>query len=180
MVANARRVAPIRAGDKNGYGSVYDSSGKLVGAPGESYLEVREGWDMNVRSPWRRVVPTILFMGFSGRARSKLYITTQRIVLIREIDPWRQLAGEMTVLGAPTAIAEEAELRKSKAAGVRQFCVVQTSALKRISSRKYTKRGSRLDLKLLGNDEKQYAISFWKTYGNDHKMLSLIEEQFTN
>lgn len=180
MVANARRVAPIRAGDKNGYGSVYDSSGMLVGVPGESSLEVREGWDMNVRSPWRRVVPTILFMGFSGKAASKLYITTNRIVLIREIDAWRQLAGEMTLLGAPTAIAEEAELKKSKAAGIRQFCEVQTSALKRVSSRKYTKRGSRLDLKLVGNDGQQYAISFWKTYGKDDKTLSLIEEQFTS
>ncbi len=169
---------PVRYGDTGGRGSVYDSSGELLRLPGESYLGIGEGWDMNVRSPWRKLIPKILFMGFNGKAKSRLYVTTRRIVLIREIDTWRQLVGEMTPLGIPTAIAEEAELKSLKKAGIRQFCEVQTAMLKRASSRRHLKRGSRIDLMLIGDDGIEYAVSFWKTDGKDASLLSLIESRF--
>lgn len=178
MLGKTMEASPVWAGDKDGCGFVYDSSGRLVGLPGESFLQIGEAWDMNVRSPWRRLMPGILFMGFNGKADSRLYVTTSRIVLIREIDIWRQLGGEMTPLGMPNAIAAEAELRKLKLAGIRQFCVVRVASLGRVSSRKYVKHGSRLDLALISNEGVEYAISFWKTDGRDDEMLRLIESQF--
>lgn len=173
-----RTESPVRVGDVAGRDTVYSPSGSLVGLPGEAFLQIAEQWDMNVRSPWRRVLPGIIFMGFNGKAESRLYITTTRIVLIRKIDAWRELFGEMTPLGIPTAVAKEARLKELKEAGVRQFCEIRPRAFRLISSRKFTKRGSRLDLQLIGDDGQQYAVSFWKTDGRDDKTLLLLESKF--
>jgi hypothetical protein len=172
------RLSPVRAGDVQGLGMLYDSRGGLIGGLGESFLQIASGWEMEVYSPWRRLLPKAVFMGFKGRAASRLYITTTRIVLIREIDSWRELSGEMTPLGIPTAVAKEARLKNLRSAGVRQFCEVYPRQLKLVSSRKFTKRGSMIDMRVLGSDDRQYAISFWKSDGKDDKTLSLIESQF--
>lgn len=169
---------PVRAGDIQGLSSLYDSGGSLIGGPGESIVQAASGWDMDVYSPWRRVLPKAVFMGFKGRAASRLYITTVRIVLIREINTWRELSEEMTPLGIPTAAAKEAHLKSLRTAGARQFCEVYPRQLKLVSSKRFTKRGSMLDMRLLGSDGKQYAISFWKSDGKDDRTLSLIESQF--
>lgn len=178
MVPALREPAPVRAGDEAGYGSVYDRFGKLIERPEEGSLAVATGWDMNVRSPWRRIAPSLLFMGFNGKATSRLYVTTRRIVLIREIDTWRELAGEMTILGTPAAAAKQARLEKLKASGVRQFCEILPDVLRMVASRKHVKLGSRLDLRLLAAGGSQYSISFWKTDGDDDEVLSLLESRF--
>lgn len=178
MRASAQSPKPVNAGTREGRGSLYDSKGNLLGRPGESYLEVAAGWDIDVYSPWRRLFPKAIFMGFSSRVVSKLYITTDRIVLIREIDPWRETSGEMSPLGIPNAVARQSELNRLKQAGLREFCEIYPHSLRLVSSRRYVKRGSMVDMRLVGEDGRQYAISFWKTDGRDDKILSLIEAQF--
>ena len=123
-------------------------------------------------------MPKILFMGFNGKATSRLYVTSSRVVVIREIDAWRELSGEMTPLGMPTADAKETRLKNLKAAGVRQYCELRTHRLKCASSRKYMKHGSRLDLQLIDDAGVQYAVSLWKTDGRNDRILSLVEAQF--
>jgi hypothetical protein len=169
---------PVHAGDVDGTGRVYDQSGALVARPGESCLGIAQGWDMNVRRPWRKVVPKIIFMGFNGKALSSLYVTTTRIVLIRQIDAWRELSGEMTVLGMPTAVAKEARLKELRAAGVREYCEIHQASLRLVSAKRFVKHGSRLDLRLIGCDGHEYAISYWKSDGKDDTTLALIESQF--
>jgi len=178
MKSSDQSRRPVRAGNVEGRGSLYDAKGNLLGRPGESYLEIAVGWDMDVWSPWRRFLPKPIFMGFSTKVDSRLYITTDRIVLIREIDPWRETTGEMSPLGIPNAVAKQSELKKLKEAGIKQYCEVYPQTMKLVSSRRYVKRGSMVDMRLVGPDGRQYAISFWKTDGRDNKVLDLIEAQF--
>ncbi len=169
---------PVEVGDVDGRDTLYDRSGSLIAGPGEEVLRVGNGWDMNVRRPWRRLLPRILFMGFNGRVVSKLYVTSFRIVLVREVDTWRELAGEMTILGAPTAAGKEARLRNLRQSGARQYCAVRPDSLRLVSSRRFVKHGSRIDLQLIGSDSEQYAISFWKSDGTYDSMVDLLESRF--
>lgn len=178
MLSTDKNQVAVWAGDQEGRAVVYNPWGSLVEEHGESIIELATGWDMNVRSPWRGILPKIVFMGFNGKAISKLYITTTRVVLIREIDPWRETKGEMTPLGMPNAVATQVELRKKKQAGIRQFCEVRPQRLRLVSRKRYVKRGCMVDMRLLGRDDTQYAIAYWKTDGKDDKTLALIESQF--
>src|SRR2546421_4722216 len=115
----------VRVGDLDGLARIYSEAGGLIPESGEEILKVTTGWDANVSSPWRRFLPKIIFTGFGGRASSKLFVTTKRLVLVRDIDTWRELKGELTPLGLPTAAAKEARLKKLKALGVRQYCEIR-------------------------------------------------------
>lgn len=168
----------MRAGDDSGLLVVYSASGGLVYQSGESLLKMVTDWDMDVVSPWRRILPNTIFPGFNGRVASRLYITTKRIVLIREIDPWRTTKGEMTPLGMPNATAKFVRLKELKAAGVREFCEVHPDALKVVWSRKSTKHGSWLGMRLISTDGRQYAMTFWVTHGSDDETLGLLQSRF--
>ncbi len=170
--------AIVRAGDRNGLGTVYSSWGGLICRSNESILKTTEGWDMNVRSPWRRVLPKLIFTGFGGDVSSTLYITTTRIVLIREINTWRELKGDLTPLGLPNAAAREVELRNLRAVGARQYCSITPQDLRVVKSKKFSKPRSVLDLFVVGTDGRQYAITIWKPKGMDDETLSLIESRF--
>src|SRR5437879_11977104 len=89
----------VRTGDLDGLGRVYSVGGGVITRSGEEILKTAEGWDANISSPWRRILPKIVFEGFRGKTASKLFVTTERILLLREIDAWRQLKGELTPLG---------------------------------------------------------------------------------
>ncbi len=178
MIPQRSHSSVIQAGDTQGLGRVYTRSGDLIVLPDEQVLRVARNWDVDVISPWRRVLPNVLFPGFRGEARSTLHITTKRIVLIREIDEWRELSGELTPLGLPTAAAKEKRLKSIKRAGVREFCQIQPNALAIAACRKFVKRQCMLDLELNGDDGRQYAILFWKTDGRDEDTLGLIQSRF--
>lgn len=178
MRAPEKETMAVWAGDAEGSGVIYSPAGSLVEEQGESIIELATGWDMDVRSPWRRVLPKMIFTGFNSKAVSKLYVTGARVVLIREIDPWRETQSDMTPLGIPNAVATQVELKTKKGAGVRHFCEVRPRQLRLVSSKRYTKRGSMVDMRLLGRDDTQYAISYWKTDGKDDRTLSLVESQF--
>ena len=141
-------------------------------------MKVVTSWDMDVMSPWRPVLPHVVFEGFGGKAKSRLYITTERIVLIREIDLWRQIKGELTPLGVPKAAEKEAKLRRLAAAGAKQFCEIWPQNLRVVRAKVLNRRRSWMDLQLMGVDGKQYAITIWKTDGRDPETLALLDSRF--
>jgi hypothetical protein len=169
----------VRAGDLDGLGTTYSLSGDLVLASGERIVRVAEGWDMDVVSPWRRVLPKTIFSGFSGKISSKLFVTTDRIVLIRSIDAWREIKGELTPLGLPAAAAKEIYLKRLKAAGAWQFCEIWPQALRVVKHKKLERRWSWLALRLLGSDGKQYGVTLWKAGGLDPDTLTLLQSRFS-
>src|SRR5688572_5466185 len=124
MESRANTHPVVRAGDLDGLGSVYSESGQLIAGSDEQILGTAEDWEVNVRSPWRTVLPRFVFMGFGGKVSSRLYVTTERIVLVRDIDVWREVKGELTPLGLPAAAAKEIHLKNLKSAGARQSCEI--------------------------------------------------------
>lgn len=167
----------VRVGDLDGLGRVYSEWSGLIARPDEQVVRTADGWEINVRSPWRAILPRSVFAGFGGKVSSKLYVTTERIVVIREIDVWRELKGDLSPLGVPAAAAKEAHLNKLKAAGARQYCEIWPRKLRVV--KKKPGRSSWLDLRLIGTDGKQYAITLWKTDGTDPETMRLIQSQFT-
>ncbi len=168
----------VRAGDLDGLRRIYSDVGGLVTEPDEEIARVAAGWEVNVRSPWRRFLPKSIFEGFGGKASSKLFVTNQRIVLVRDIDPWRELKGELTPLGIPTAAAKEVRLKQLKSRGARQYCEIRPRDLRVVKKRSFDQPRSWLDLRLLSVDGQQYAITLWKTDGPDAETRALVESQF--
>lgn len=178
MTRKTASVAFVRAGDYGGLGKIYSDFGGLIPRAGEEVIRSADGWEMDVRSPWRSVLPGLIFMGFTSPISSKLFITTQRIVLVRKIDPSRQLKNELTPLGIPTAVGKGIELRKLQAAGARQFCEIWPEHLRIVKLRRHGKPPHAVDLFLVGDDGVQYAVSFWKPKGSEPEVVSLIESRF--
>src|SRR5438876_11869599 len=178
METSGNALPIVRVGDLDGLASIYSEAGGLITEYGEEILRATTGWDANVSSPWRRFLPRIMFPGFGGRASSKLFVTNKRIVLVRDIDPWRELKGELTPLGLPTAAAKEARLKKLKALGGRQYCEIRPQNLRVVKKRSFDRRQSWIDLRLIGTDGRQYAVTLWKTDGPDQDTRTLIESQF--
>ena len=168
----------LRVGDMEGLGQIYSEWGGLIPRSGETILKTAEGWDMDVSSPWRKFLPGVIFAGFGGEAASKLYVTTERIVLVRDIDTWRELKEELSPLGVPAAAAKEVHLRNLKQAGARQFCEVWPRNFRVVKMKRRDHRWSWLDLRLVGADEKRYEIIISKTDGLDPETLTLIQSQF--
>src|SRR5204863_1468974 len=99
--------AGVRAGDSEGLGRVYAESGDIVLIPDEEVLKTSPGWDIDVTSPSRKILPKLIFAGFGGKASSELYITNQRTVLVTGLDLWRELKEELPPQGVPSAAAQE-------------------------------------------------------------------------
>lgn len=133
---------------------------------------------MDVRSPWRTVLPGMIFLGFMSPTSSQLYVTTQRIVLIRKIDTWRELKGELTPLGLPKAAEREALLKKLQATGARQYCELWPGSLKVIREKRHGRPANAVQLFLMGTDGLQYAVAFWKPEGLEPELIPLIESRF--
>ncbi len=178
MELEDRAYPPVRAGDLDGLRRIYSDTGGLITESDEEIVRVAPGWDVNVRSPWRKFLPKSIFEGFGGKASSKLFVTKRRIVLVREIDPWRELKGELTPLGIPTAAAKEIRLKQLKSHGVRQYCEIRPRDLRIVKKRSFDRPRSWVDLRLMSADGRQYAITLWKTDGPDQETRVLIESQF--
>src|SRR5207247_11304968 len=126
MEATKDQRPVVRTGDLDGLGKVYSEWGGLITKSGEEILKTFEGWDLDVSSPWRKVLPKTIFAGFGGKASSKLFVTTDRVVLVREIDVWRELKEELSPLGVLAESSKEVHLRSLKSAREQQFYEVGT------------------------------------------------------
>ncbi len=178
MESRGHGLPVVRAGDLDGRGRIYSGTGGLITESDEEIIRAVTGWDLTVLSPWRRFLPKYIFMGFGGKASSKLFVTSKRIVLVRDIDSWRELKGELTPLGIPTAAAKEAKLRKLKSSGARQYCEIRPGDLRVVKEKSFDSPQSWVNLRLLGVDGKQYAITLWTTDGPDPETRALLESQF--
>lgn len=170
----------VRAGDLDGLGRIYSQWGGLLPLAGERILKSEENWEMNVKSPWRSVLPGMIFVGFTGPVSSRLYITSERIVLIREIDVFRELRDELTPLGVPKAAEKEVVLRRKKTAGAREYCELHPGSLRVSRLKRHGRPARALDLYLIDSDSRRYAVSLWKSVGSDPDTISLIESRFAH
>lgn len=178
MAQNKQNLRIVRAGDLDGLGRVYSEWGGLLITTDEQLIRTADDWEMDVRSPWRSVLPGMIFMGFTSPTSSKLFVTNKRIVLVRKIDTWRELKGELTPLGLPKAAEREIVLRKLQARGARQFCEIWPSQLRIAKVKRHGRPAHSVDLFLVGNDGKQYAVSFFRPKGSEPELVPLIESRF--
>src|SRR5437879_9951871 len=77
-----------------------------------------------------------------------------------------------------TAAAKEIHLKQLKSAGARQFCEIWPRNLRVTRMKRIDAKWSWLGLRLIGDDERRYAITIYKTDGLDPSTLSLIQSQF--
>lgn len=168
----------IRAGHRDGLGTIYSESGGLIEQSAETILKAASGWDVDIISPWRRVLPRTVFSGLDGETPSTLYVTSARIILVREIDIWREVKGDLTPLGLPTAAAKEMELRKLKSAGIRRYCEMLPEHLQVVKSKVKRQPRSWLSMRLLGTEGRRYSVTMWSWRGPDNETLSLVESRF--
>ncbi len=178
MTPSPRSEGAIRSGDVDGRSWLYNQFGELLPELDEKILKVATGWDVTATTPWRRLLPSTIFLGFNKPTTSRLYITSHRVVLIRDIDPWRQVAGDMTPLGIPNAAATKVQLDRLKAEGIRQYCEIRTASLKLVRVKRSAKPGAWIGLRLIASNGTKYAVSLWKTDGEDRDTSSLIESLF--
>jgi hypothetical protein len=162
----------------DGLGTVYSEWGDLIPRSGEKILKTAEGWEVDISSPWRKVLPKTVFAGFEGKSSSKLYVTSDRIVLVRDIDVWREVKEELSPLGVPAAAAKEIHLKQLKSRGARQFCEIWPNNLRVVKARRIDRRWSWLGIRAVGRDARRYAITIFKTDGFDPDTLTLIQSRF--
>src|SRR5436309_13802729 len=99
MESDHRAPPPVRAGDLDGLGRIYSDMGGLITESDEKLLMATPGWCADVASPWRRFLPKIIFAAFGGQASSILFVTTKRLVIVRDIDTWRDPRGQLRPSG---------------------------------------------------------------------------------
>ena len=157
---------------------IYDRTGQLVSRSDESVLRVADGWDMEACMDWRRFLPKILFEGFNGPVSSTLYITTERVVIVRVIDVWRETKGDMSALGIPGGLAKATDLRHLASLGAREYCEFNPKELRVARLRRLKTLKSWLDFYLIGTDGLKYEILIWKAEGEDAETTSLLESRF--
>lgn len=168
----------VRAGDIEGLGRVYSREGDLMLSPDESILRVGVNWDTDIVTPWRRVLPKILFEGFGGEVSSRLFVTTRRVVEIRRIDPWREVKGEVTPLGAPNAIAKKSRLDELRAHGAHQFCELTPENLSVVRLREFESPRALISIRLVNHVGTRFGVTMWKTDGPDSETLHVVAAQF--
>src|SRR5437870_12299696 len=105
----------VRTGDLDGLGRVYSVGGGVITRSGEEILKTAEGWDAHISSPWRRILPKIVFEGFRGKPGGKLSVTRGRFCFFGKMTAWRKLKGELSLLGFPVAAAKEFNFRRWRA-----------------------------------------------------------------
>lgn len=170
--------AIVKTGNIDGMDTIYDRTGRLVQLSNESVLRVADGWDMEACMDWRRFLPKILFEGFNGPVTSRLYVTTQRVVLVRNIDVWRETKSDMSALGIPGGVAKAVDLKRLASLGAREYCAFDPKRMRVVRLRRLKKLGSWLDFYLIGDDGLKYEILIWKAEGEDLETTTVLESRF--
>jgi hypothetical protein len=164
----------VRVGDIGGLGRVYTESGAVITRAGETILRILENWDMSVTSPWRRFLPKIMLDSSDGKVSSRLYVTTERIIFVRQVDAWAEMKSELTPLGIPAASSKQQRLSSIIPRGARKYCEVYPGYLRLVKSRQ---KRSWLGLLLLDSDNRQYRFDFWKS-DDKEDLFTLIKSRF--
>src|SRR2546425_1165825 len=74
--------------------------------------------------------------------------------------------------------AKEVRIKPLMSRGARQYCEFRPRDFRVVKKKSFDRPRSWLDLRVVGVDGRQYAITLWKTDGPDQETRLLIESQF--
>ena len=174
MATNPLSTPPICSGDLDGLGRVYSATGALVLFSGEELLATQDGCDLHASESWRSFFAKTLFSAIPGKVTGKLYLTDRRLVLIRDVDVWKEVKPLLTPLGLPTAAQKEARLKDLKSRGARQYCEIQQQLVTLSRSRE---NRSMLFLYLTTTSQRRYRVVIY-VEAADTSLFPAIKARF--
>ena len=165
----------IRSGDVDGLGRLYSEFGGPILHSQEVILAERQGCDLAAYSSWRLFFPKRIFHPLPGKPSGTIHVTSHRLILLREIDVWKEVKPLLTPLGLPTAAEKEAKLNRQKAIGARQYCEIFPSHLQLVRVRR---KSGLLDMRLSGTDGSKYEVFFY-TDRDDPAFFDFLERSMS-
>ncbi len=166
--------AGIEVGDLDGLNRIYGPDGGVLTKSGETVLGVRDRCELGAFESWRKLFAPLVFESLRGASAGRVFVTTERLVFLREIDTWKQVKASMSPLGLPGAVVKEAELNRIKGAGGRQYFQLWTSGF----SLAWAKRVDGLiGLRLVGRDGRKWRVVVHADI-DDPPFFALIEGRF--
>jgi hypothetical protein len=100
-----------------------------------------------------------------------MYVTTDRLIFLREIDIWKEVKPLLTPLGLPAASEKESKLKRLKARGARQYCEVFPSLLRLVHVKR---KSGLLRFRLIAKNGDKYEI-FVYTDTDDPSFFDFLE-----
>ena len=107
MKGSAGAWAPVHGGDVDGIGRLYSENGNLILLPQERLIGQRANCDVAAYASWRIIFPKSIFRPQPGTPSGTLFVTSSRLVFIRNIDVWKEVKPLLTPLGLPAAAEKE-------------------------------------------------------------------------
>jgi len=163
--------SPIRAGDIDGLGRVYSEQGGPILHSRETVLAQRKGCDIAAYGSWRIFFPKRLFHPMPGSPKGTIYLTSERLLFVRDIDVWQEVKPLLTPLGLPTAAEKRSKLSKLKERGARQYCEVLRAKLRPVRMKR---KRMLLHFRLLSEDHRKYEL-FVYTDTDDPSFFEFLE-----
>ncbi len=164
----------VYAGDLDGLNRVYTETSRLIPESGETTIQVFLGFDVGAFATWRPVFSKHIFSAYTKPRKTRLNVTTHRIVLVREIDGPRRSIPSCSLKDSWPRTVWKSGWGKSKAQHGHYYCVIRPPELTLAHSS--ARRGT-LFAKLLGEDGSKYAV-FFHTDPADPQAIPLIKRQF--
>jgi len=162
---------PIRAGDIDGLGQVYSEFGGPALGSDETILSQRQGCDFSAYGSWRTFFPKPIFHPLPGKPSGTIHVTSERLIFVRMIDIWKEVKPLLSPLGLAAAAEKESKLRGLKTRGARQYCEVNLSRLRLVSSKR---KPWFLRCRLIAANGARYEI-FLRTDIDDPGFLESLE-----
>jgi len=154
-MTDSRSPPPISVGDIDGLGRVYAETGSLVTNSSEKVITTRSGCDLHVSESWRSLFVRTLFAVAPGKLAGRLHLTDRRMVLIRDIDVWKEVKPLLTPLGFPAAAEKHSRLKEIKARGARQYCEIDLATVSISHARE---KSTMLFLYITGSNGQKYRV----------------------
>jgi len=170
MKDSTAALAPVYCGDVDGMGRVYSENGNLILLPQERLIGQRANCDLAAYGSWRILFPKSIFRSQPGTPSGTLFVTSGRLVFIRNIDVWKQVKPLLTPLGLPAAAEKEAALSKKKSVGARQYCEILLAPVWVIQLRR---KSWQMRIRLLSG-ERRYEL-FVRSDKDDPGFFDLLE-----
>ena len=170
MKGSAGAWAPVHGGDVDGIGRLYSENGNLILLPQERLIGQRANCDVAVYASWRIIFPKSIFRPQPGTPSGTLFVTSSRLVFIRNIDVWKEVKPLLTPLGLPAAAEKEADLSKKKSVGARQYCEILLTHLRVVELKR---KPWQIRIRLLSGD-RRYEL-FVRSDRDDPRFFDLLE-----